>query len=296
MKLGHIGLGHMGEAIARRVAKAGHELVVWNRTATRAEALRSIGARVADSPAGACAPGIVFTSLSDDRAVEAVVFGERGVLAGLPQGGVHVSLSTISLDLVRKLDDAHRERGQLFLSAPVVGRPEAAETGKLLVLASGPKAALDRAKPVFDAIGRKLVHLGAEPTLANVAKLSVNFLFASLLEALGEAFALVRKSGFESESYLEIVNEVFQSPVYGGYGELIAHERFSPAHFGLTLGLKDVRLFLAVGDEKKVPLPLARLLESNFVAAAGRGMADEDWAALAHLAAENAGLVATTPT
>ena len=290
MKLGQIGLGHMGDAIARRAAKAGHELVVWNRTAARAEALRSIGAHVAESPAAACAPGIVFTSLADDRALESVVCGDRGVLAGLPQGGVHVSLSTISLELVRRLDDAHGERGQLFLSAPVVGRPEAAEGGKLLVLAGGPKAALDRAKPVFDAIGRKLVYLAVEPSLANVAKLSVNFLLASLLEALGEAFAVVRKSGIEAETYLEIVNDVFQSPVYASYGDLIAHERFSPAHFGLKLGLKDVRLFLAAGDEKRAPLPLAHLLENNFVAAAEQGMADEDWAALAHLAARNAGL------
>jgi 3-hydroxyisobutyrate dehydrogenase-like beta-hydroxyacid dehydrogenase len=233
---------------------------------------------------------MVLTCLADDRAVESVVLGDRGVLASLPSGGVHVSLSTISIDLARRLDDAHRERGQLFLSAPVVGRPEVAAQGRLLLLVGGSSAALDRARPLLEVIGRKLVVLGADPTLANVAKLSVNFLMASLLEAFGEAFTLLKKSGVEPERSLEIVNDVLQSPVCAAYAELIAHERFSPAQFALKLGMKDLRLVLAAADEKTVPLPLAHLVENNFVSAAARGMADEDWAALAHIAAENAGL------
>jgi 3-hydroxyisobutyrate dehydrogenase-like beta-hydroxyacid dehydrogenase len=290
MRVGFLGLGHMGLPVASRLASAGHELLVWNRDARRVEALRSAGARVAGSPADASAAGTVFTCLSDDAAVEEVVFGERGVLAGLPAGGVHVSLSTISPEIVRLLNATHEGRGQLFLSCPMVGRPEAAAKGSLVLLAAGSHAALDRVRRLLGTFGRKVVELGEEPSRANTAKLAVNFIIATAVEALGEAFALGRKGGVDAERLLEIVGDVFSSPVYAGYGDMIAHERFTPASFSLRLGLKDLKLVLGAAEEERVRLPLAEVVENRLVAAAARGMGDDDWAAVARLAFESAGL------
>jgi 3-hydroxyisobutyrate dehydrogenase-like beta-hydroxyacid dehydrogenase len=296
MKIAFLGLGHMGRAVASRLAGAGHELVVWNRTASAAEPLRAAGARVAMSPADASATGIVFTCLADDSAVESVVFGARGVLSGLPAGGVHVSLSTISPAMVRRLREAHEEHGQLLLSCPVIGRPDAAAAGKLVVLAAGARAALDRVRVPLDAIARNVVMLGDEPSHANVAKLCANFFTATCLEAFGEVFALAKKAGLEPARLLEVLNDVYQSPALASYGDVIVHERFLPALFSLALGLKDLRLCLAAADEEKVPLPLAHVVESNLLSGAARGMANDDWSAIARVVFENAGLGSAATT
>ncbi len=296
MKVAFLGLGHMGRAVASRLASAGHELVLWNRTGSRAESLRPLGARVADSPADAAATGVVFTCLADDSAVESVVFGDRGVLSGLPADGVHVSLSTISPAIVRRLRDAHDERGQLFLSCPMIGGPDVAAAWKLVLVAAGAPAALARVRALLDAFARNVVLLGDEPSRANVAKLCVNFFIATCLEAFGEVFALGKKAGIEPLRLVEILNDVFQSPALASYGDMIARERFAPALFSLALGLKDLRLILAAGDEETVPLPLAHLVESNLLSAAARGMANDDWAAIARVAFEYAGLATAAAT
>lgn len=291
MEMGFIGLGAMGQPMARNLLQAGHALKVYNRTRARAEALAGHGATLADTPAAACAAGVVATMLADDPAVEEVVFGENGVLQGLPRGGVHVSHSTISTNLARRLTEAHRQKGQSFVAAPVFGRPEAAQAARLVVVAAGPPEAVERCRPALEAIGRKLFVIGSEATAANTVKLAGNFLIASMLETLGEAYALLRKSGVDPASFLEILNgSVFQSPIYENYGKIVADQRYEPAGFKLRLGLKDVRLVLAAAEEAAAPMPIASLIRDNLLSGVAQGMEDYDWSAVARVAAQKAGL------
>jgi 3-hydroxyisobutyrate dehydrogenase-like beta-hydroxyacid dehydrogenase len=152
VEMGFIGLGAMGQPMAHNLLQAGHALKVYNRTRGRAEALAGHGATLANTPAAACAAGVVATMLADDPAVEEVVFGENGVLQGLPRGGVHVSHSTISTNLARRLTEAHSQQGQSFVAAPVFGRPEAAQAARLVVVAAGPPEAVARCRPALEAI------------------------------------------------------------------------------------------------------------------------------------------------
>ena len=290
MEMGFIGLGAMGEPIARNLIKAGYSLQVYNRSRSRAEALMAVRAAVAETPAAAAGAGVVATMLADDAAVEAVVFGEHGVLAGLPRGGVHISHSTISVNLSRRLAEAHKERGQFYIAAPVFGRPDAAQAARLVVVAAGPAEAVERCRGALEAIGRKLFVIGEDAPAANTVKLSGNFLIASMLEALGESFALLRKSGVEPASFMEIVSAFFQSPVYDNYGKIIAEQRYDPAGFKLRLGLKDVRLVLAASDDAAAPMPLASLVRDNLISGIAQGLGDLEWSAVARVAALKAGL------
>jgi 3-hydroxyisobutyrate dehydrogenase-like beta-hydroxyacid dehydrogenase len=291
MEMGFIGLGAMGEPMACNLIKAGHTLKIYNRTRSRAEALVSQGATLAETPAAACAAGVAATMLADDAAVEGVVFGENGVLAGLPRGGVHISHSTISTNLSRRLADAHRQREQFFIAAPVFGRPDAAQAARLIVVAAGPAEAVERCHTVLEAIGRKLFVIGPDAPAANTVKLGGNFLIASMLETLGEAFALLRKSGIDPATFLEImVGSFFQSPVYENYGKIIAEQRYEPAGFKLRLGLKDVRLIMAAADEAGAPMPIASLIRDNLISGIAQGLGDLDWSAVARVAALKSGL------
>ncbi len=281
----------MGSGMARNLLRAGHDLVVFNRSRDKAEALVASGARVADSPAGACRESeAVMTMVADDRALEQIVFGDDGIASALPSGAIHISSSTISTALAKRLDAEHRQRGQKYLSAPVFGRPEAAESKNLLVVAAGPPEPVERCRPLFDAIGRQTFVVGSGPWQANAAKLCGNFMIAAMLEAFGEAFATLRKAGVPPHAFLEIMTALFGSPVYANYGRLVADEKFSPAGFALRLGLKDVRLVLETADESAAPMPLASLIRDHLISAMAHGQADLDWSSIARVAARNAGI------
>jgi 3-hydroxyisobutyrate dehydrogenase-like beta-hydroxyacid dehydrogenase len=292
MKIAFIGLGSMGLPMATNLLKAGHELVVYNRTRERAESLGKQGARVAGSPREAASGvEILITMLADDAAVEAVMFGDQGALQGLGRGATHVSMSTIGHGFSRRLASEHDARGQQYVAAPVFGRPDAAQAAKLWIVVAGESNTIERCRPLFDAMGQGVEVVGADPPVANVVKLAGNFVLASAIETLGEAFALVRKYGVEPKRFLEIANgRLIRSPVYENYGNLIAGERYQPAGFKLRHGLKDVRLALAAGEEATAPLPVASLLRDHYLMAMARGWSDWDWAALAKLSAVNAGL------
>jgi 3-hydroxyisobutyrate dehydrogenase-like beta-hydroxyacid dehydrogenase len=281
----------MGSAIARNLLAAGHGVIVFNRTRARAAELAPHGARVAEAVAEAARWPVVMTMLADDEAVEAVALGDGGILEEMPAAGVHVSLSTISTELSRRLTEAHALRGQHFVAAPVFGRPDAAAAKRLVVVAAGPAAAVEQVRGLLEAIGRKLFVIGEDPPAASTLKLAGNFLIVSMLETLGEAFALLRRSGVEPALFLEIVNgSLFQSPIYESYGKLIAEGRFEPAGFKLRLGLKDVRLLLAAAEAQSVPMPVASVLHDNLLSAVATGLGEADWAALAEVAARRAGL------
>jgi 3-hydroxyisobutyrate dehydrogenase-like beta-hydroxyacid dehydrogenase len=291
MRIGFIGLGKMGSAMARNLLRAGHQVAVYNRSRQKAEGLAGEGARAADSPADACRESqAVMTMLADDQAVEQVVFGENGVASGLAGGAVHISSSTIGTALARRLAAEHALRGQGFLSAPVFGRPEAAQNRQLIVVAAGPSELVELCRPLFEAIGRQTSVAGSEPWQANAVKLCGNFMLLSMIEAFGEAYATLRKAGVEPLVFLEIINGLFASPVYGNYGRMIAAERFEPAGFALKLGLKDMRLALETAQECAAPMPLASLIRDHLLSAVAHGQADLDWSSLARVLSRNAGL------
>lgn len=289
MNIAFIGLGNMGHAMAQNLIKAGHHLTVWNRTRSRAE---SLDARIANNPADAARHAeVVVTMLADDRAVESVVFGRDGFLDALPDGAIHVSSSTISVELSRRMNQAHADRKQQYVAAPVFGRPAAAQAAKLYIVAAGPEQALKKCEPLFTAIGQRTFTIGLDPIQANVIKLSGNFLIANILESLGESIALVRKYGVDPNVFVDfLTNSLFNAPVFKTYGDLIANQTYEPVGFKLRLGLKDVRLVLAAADSAEVPLPAASLIHDNYLAAIARGMGDLDWSALAQVALDNAGV------
>jgi 3-hydroxyisobutyrate dehydrogenase-like beta-hydroxyacid dehydrogenase len=290
MRIGFIGLGQMGSGMAANLVKAGHDVTVYNRSPEKVSALAQQGARVAQSVADACQGGAVITMLADDDAIAAVTFGDNGVLASLPSGGVHVSSSTVSVAMSQRLASAHAEAGQRFVAAPVFGRPEAAAAAKLFVVAAGDAATVEGLSAVFDAIGQRTFVVSEDPSAAVLIKVSGNFLIASVIESLGEAMALVAKAGVGRQEYLEILTStLFDAPVYKTYGGLIAREEFEPAGFTAELGLKDARLALAAGEALRVPLPIANLVRDRYLALIADGRGHLDWSAISSLAARDAG-------
>ncbi len=291
MNLAFLGLGKMGIGMARNLLRAGHNVAVYNRSREKAEALAADGARVADSPAGACREAeIVMTMLADDAALEQVVFGNDGIAAAMEPGAVHLSHSTISTVLARRLTAEHTQRKQGYLSVPVFGRPDAAEAKRLIVVAAGPEELIEHCRPVFDALGRQTFVVGREPWQANTAKVCGNFIVISVVEAFAEAFATLRKAGVDPKIFLDIMNTLLGSAVIANYGRVIVEEKFEPAGFALRLGLKDVRLALAAAEECESPMPLASLVHDHLLAALAQGQGDLDWSSIARVLARNAGL------
>jgi 3-hydroxyisobutyrate dehydrogenase-like beta-hydroxyacid dehydrogenase len=291
MRVGFIGLGRMGAAMATNLVKAGFQVVVYNRTPAKVAPLVTQGAKAASSVIEACQSNAVITMLANDEAVEDMVLGPAGVIANLARGALHVSSSTISVGLTRQLAHRHAETDQSFVAAPVFGRPEAAAARKLFVVAGGDPNAVEVAMPLLQAIGQKTFVVSDAPEAASLVKLAGNFLSASVLESLGEALALVAKGGVDPHRFVEILTStLFDAPIYRTYGELIASRRFEPAGFAALLGHKDIRLLLAASGDLTVPMPLASLLRDRFVALLARGKDRLDWSAISALAAADAGL------
>jgi len=275
--------------MAANLLRAGHEVTVYNRTPGKDRALVEQGAHAAAQVADACQDDAVMTMLADDSAVEAVVFGDQGVIGSLGTGAIHISMSTISVALSEKLAAAHAKAGQRFVAAPVFGRPDVAAVGKLFIVAAGASDAVEACSPLFEALGQKTFSVNDKPPAANLVKLSGNFLLASVIEGLGEAMALVGKAGIDRRQYLEILTStLFTAPVYKTYGGLIAEEKFEPAGFAAPLGYKDIRLTLAAADSLRVPMPVASLLRDRFLTLLAQGGEALDWSGIGQLAAKDA--------
>lgn len=293
MKIAFLGMGRMGAGMARNLIRAGHSVAVYNRSREKAEDVAKDGARVASSPADAAHDAdAVMSMVADDHALEQIIFGENGAASGMKPGSVHLSHSTISASMARRLTTEHARRKQGYLSVPVFGRPDAAESKNLIVMVAGPAELVERCRPLFDAIGRATFTMGTEPWQANVAKVCGNFMVAGIIEALGEAYATLRKSGVAPEAFLEVMNSLFNSHVITGYGRIIAQEKFEPAGFALKLGLKDVRLVQAASEEVASPMPLASLIHDHLLAGLAQGQGEMDWSSVTQVIARNAGLKA----
>jgi 3-hydroxyisobutyrate dehydrogenase-like beta-hydroxyacid dehydrogenase len=280
----------MGSAMAANLARAGHDLSVYNRSPGKSGPLVRLGAHEAKTLAEVCEAEVVITMLADDAAISHVAFTADGLVDALGKGAIHISMSTISVELSQRLARAHLQAGQRYVSAPVFGRPDVAASGGLFIAVAGDPTAVQACEPVFAALGHKPFMIGSEPSAANLVKLSGNFLLAAAIEALGEALALVGKAGIDRRAYVDfLTSTVFNTPAYKTYGGLIAQGRFSPAAFAAPLGFKDIRLALAAAESLRVPMPLASLLHDRFLRLLAQGGDNLDWSAIGGLASQDAG-------
>jgi 3-hydroxyisobutyrate dehydrogenase-like beta-hydroxyacid dehydrogenase len=290
MKLGFIGLGRMGSAMAANLVRAGHEVTVFNRTPGKSSALVALGAQEAATLAGACRGEAVITMLADDEAAANIAMGSGGLVENLSKGAIHLSMSTISVAISDRLAQAHAQSGQRYVAAPVFGRPDMAAAAKLFIVAAGDPAAIDACRSVFDALGQKTSTIGGVPSAANLVKLTANFLQAAVIESLGEAIALIGKAGIDRRAYVDLLTStIFTAPAYKIFGPLIADGTFGTAAFAAPLGYKDIRLALAEAETLRVPMPLASLLHDRFLRLFAQGGDNLDWSAIGGLASQDAG-------
>lgn len=289
MKVGFIGLGQMGRAMAGRLIDAGHDLTVYNRSPAAAEPFRSRGARLAQAPWQALDAEVVITMLADDAALEAVWIAPA-LVSMMPASSVHLNMGTVSLRMAKRVTALHAAAGSPYVAAPVFGRPPVAARGGLDIVMAGPRAAIERCWPLLSALGTRRFVVGAEPSLANAVKIARNFLLATVVEGLGEAFALARKSGVDAETFFNIITSTsFNAASYKSYGGRMVARDFEPT-FALRLGLKDVELARDAAADAGMALPTADLMREQHLAAIAHGFGDKDWAALGEYIAQQAGL------
>jgi 3-hydroxyisobutyrate dehydrogenase-like beta-hydroxyacid dehydrogenase len=292
MKIGFIGLGNMGAAIAANLLKAQHEVAVWNRSPAKARPLVEAGALLASSPKDAAhGRDAVFSMLADDAALDEVLHGEEGLMAGLGKGAAHISMSTIAVATADRLTEEHRAKQQRFVCAPVFGRPEAAAAGKLFIVAAGETPTLEMADPLFHAVGQRVFRVGEKPSAASLVKLCGNFMILSAIESMAEAMTLAEKGGVPNELLLEVLTgSLFDIPLYKNYGRLLAERRFKPAGFSAPLGLKDMRLAGQSAEALRVPMPLLGVLRDHLLQAIATEGSDIDWSGIGAAVRRNAGI------
>ncbi|HUM92664.1 MAG TPA: NAD(P)-dependent oxidoreductase, partial [Candidatus Competibacter sp.] len=281
--IGFIGLGSMGRPMANNLLAAGFDLRIYNRTPGKAVDLIASGARAVATPVEAVVPGgIVVTMVANDAALEAVTLGVEGIASGLGSGGVHLSMSTVSPQLARRLADVHREHGSHYVAAPVLGRPAAAAAGKLFILLSGSAEAKERVASLLAVMGQATRDLGDDPTQGHVAKLAANFMILSLVEVYAEVLAFAEKNGIGRQDMARLFGDtILNAPLFHLYGELLARENYAPPGFRLALGLKDIELILATGALSRTPTPVADLVHNRLLTAVAKGRGELDVTALA---------------
>jgi 3-hydroxyisobutyrate dehydrogenase-like beta-hydroxyacid dehydrogenase len=279
MNVGFIGLGQMGRPMVERLKGAGHSLKVYNRTRSSIEIVEKADA-VLDTE-------IVITMLADDAAVRAVWL-DSGLAARLPKSTLHINMATVSMGISRLLRDIQGDR---YVAAPVFGRPPLAAQGQLDIIAAGTPESIRRCEPLFKVLGKQTFVVGEDPAKANAVKIARNFLLSTVIESLGEAFALVRKCGIDPHRFLEVLsNTSLGSPAYKNYGKMIVDQAWTPAQFAMPLGVKDVELALSTAREAGMDLPSGNLVRKHLLEAIAAGRAEQDWAALAGKLATDAGL------
>jgi hypothetical protein len=279
MRVGFIGLGRMGTAIARNLAAAGHDVAAWNRSPVSAPE----GVRLVTALSETLESDVVVSMLADDRAVTDALL-DSGVLARFRAGQAHINMATISPPLAHRLQTEHALGGSRYVSAPVFGRPEAAAARKLFVVAGGDPRAVTVAQPLLEATAQGVYDVGEKASHANLIKLCGNLLVAIAIEGLAETVNLARKSGIDPRVLVDILGgSVFAIPVYRVYGRLIAEKRYEPAQFKVPLGLKDVELALEAGNAAGARLPAAEVVRAHLLAALARDLGEKDWSVLGEI-------------
>ncbi|HUB00164.1 MAG TPA: NAD(P)-dependent oxidoreductase [Terracidiphilus sp.] len=292
MKIGFLGLGKMGTAMALQLLGAGHELRVWNRSEERTKPLIREGAIAAGTPAEAeLGAEAVITMLFDDAAYEDVFFGTGGLMDEISRGTLHISCSTISAAMSERLTAEHARRGQEFVAAPVFGRPNVAADGRLWIVAGGAQAAVEKARPLLEAMSRGITVVGSRPSQAHAVKLGGNFLISAMVHSLSEAFVYVAAQGVDPEVFAETVNSaLFQSPFYAAYSKTILHPPEQPGAT-VALGAKDLRLLREAAAAHGCRLSLADEMAAIFAEAHRIGLDEEDWAVGQYRMAQRRGTV-----
>lgn len=288
MRVGMIGVGRMGSALAGRLLDRGHSLWLHDPDPSLMAPLLDRGATHAKAAADTFAAEVVISMVPDDKAMTALWL-DGGLIASLPTQTVHTCMASISYGLGERLARAHADAGRRYLSVPLFGRPPLAVRGELDVIVAGEAEAIAFCQPVFEAIGRQVFAVGERPEQANLVKIARNFMVASVVETLGEAFALCGKGGVRPERFLEtLVNTSLGAPAYRYYGEYLVN-RSRETLLPMRLGLKDVELSMQAAKELGTGLPTAELIRGHMQAAIGEGWGERDWAALAEWIGERNG-------
>jgi len=292
MKVGFIGLGAMGHAMAQRLLDARHTLTVYNRTTSKVADLLSGGAHLAHTPADAARDAdVVFSMLLDDDTVEEMTFGEGGIAAGLCGDAIHICSSTISLKQAERLKSGHEERHQNYVTATVLGRPPAAAAGELFVVLGGAEPLREKVTPLLETLGQRIFVTGDDPVHANLIKLSLNFMIMATIEQMSEVFAISEKAGIKPATIFEIMtNSFYTAPVHKNYGKIMVEKNYKPTGAPMAIGLKDTELFLQAGRDLNVPLPYASVVRDRFLSALAVLDPDLDFAAIVERVREDAGL------
>ena len=295
-QVGFVGLGRMGTAMAANLAAAGMQVTGYIRRPEQGQELEALSVKPTTDIADLFDCEFVITMLPDDMVVREVVFGRRdhnaeGLIKGLMPGSIHLSMSTITTEAAAEFANAHADRDQGYVAAPVFGNPDAAGAHQLFVIAAGAPTVVQRCQSIFAVLGQRTFVVGKDPGTANLIKLIGNAISAVSMETLGEVFALARKRGLDPQQLLAVLT----GTMYGGrfhtiYGSKIAGERYSSGGFLFPLILKDVRLALQEAESAGVPTPSLSVVRDRLIAGIARGYSDRDWSALGLLASEEAGL------
>jgi 3-hydroxyisobutyrate dehydrogenase-like beta-hydroxyacid dehydrogenase len=289
-ELGYVGLGVMGSSVVRRLLAAGHTVTVWNRTREKAEPLLAAGAQWADSPREVAERSeLVFTMVTNTEAVQAVARGNDGILAGLAPGKIYVDMSTASPANTRSLAEEVEARGAQMLDAPVSGTSITVDEGKASLMVGGDVDAFERARPVLEAIGPKVFHMGGNGT-AVALKIAINLSLAVQMLAFSEGVLLAEKSGIDRERIVEaMLASVIASPMVTYRGPLVLGHP-DEVWFDCRMMQKDMNLALEMGRDLEVPLPTTAITNEFLTAANGIGVGERDFAVIFDVLASMAGV------
>ena len=292
--VGFIGLGSMGLPMARNLIDAGFKLSVFNRTKSKADELVTQGAKVVDTPAAVASEnGMIVTMVANDTVLREIVTGSDGIGNKLGQGGIHLSMSTVSPQIARELAEFHSQRGAAYVASPVLGRPDAAATKQLLMWVSGAKEAKERIAPLIAAMGRGSFDVGEDAVLGHVAKIATNVLLMNTVEILSEVFTFTEKNGLDAQLFADaMIGSLFASPIFKTYGNLLVSGELPDPGFKLALALKDINLALTTGEAADVTMPLVSVLRDQLLTSIAKGRGELDVTALQQNVREDAGLPA----
>ncbi|MCG8637847.1 MAG: NAD(P)-dependent oxidoreductase [Desulfobacterales bacterium] len=291
-RIGFIGLGKMGAEICGNIQRKNFPITVYNRTRSKAEPFERKGAGIAESPREAAEQSdIVLTSLMDDVSVINACTGEYGILKGMKPGSIHIGLTTVSPAAANNLSDIHKENQCHYISAPVLGRPDAAASGSLISILGGDSDIVENIRPVIDCYSVKTIPTGADPGRANALKVCINYIAMTQMVLFGEIFTFAEKSGVDKELIFKFAQMVLgeTGPMIDYVGK-IKKRSFDDAGFSLAGGLKDALLFEKAFVDAGVKAGVAALAKDSLLAASVNGLGDKDWSALTEMIRLSAGL------
>lgn len=284
LRVGFLGLGTMGLAMASNVVLAGHPVLGWNRSQAPLLKFLEAGGEAAESAKDALSQSISFSMLANDHAHDVVLAAEN-----LTAGTIHIGMASISPEKGRELSQRFLEAGAKYVSAPVLGRPNVAEAGELNILAGGDESAIAQALPLLETMGSRIWNISSQPATANLVKIAVNYNILHAIQAIAESVALVERNGVSGKAFVELLTStLFSSVVYKGYGAQIADREYQPVMFSMELGRKDLQLAMDSATESQLELPTASvLMELMNAAIADPELANQDWAAMAQITLKN---------